>query len=375
MILVFSTSLRGHYLEYFHHIYWGALQRPEKEFTFVYPEEDFIQLKQMEWTMAPNVTMKPVKGLGVEGGVIKKAFVYSKILGREVKITRAKEVVLTNLIQYLPFLPIFVHKTIVKGIRYSIYLYTWKNDGFKKRFEDVIKCLIIKYAKVISKVLILADNSAAVYLNKKYNTTKFAYICDPVVRINKGAVRDLHQELDLPQDKTIVLHAGDLSYRKGTIALLRGLVSCEKSVLDKYSFIFAGRVSPAIKNSFDILFEQLQAKTKDVKLISGFISFDYLGSLIHTSDLLFLTYLQTEQSSGFVGHAADFGKPVVVINTGLLKKIVRKYQLGYTVPNSSPESIRNFLENYPNSVRKIQPNRNSYLESNSIKGFVDALID
>ncbi len=375
MILVFNTSLRGHYLEYFHHIYCGALQRSDKEFTFVYPEEDSILLNQMEWTSASNVTMKPVKGLSMEGGIMKKAYVYSKILGREVKATRAKEVVLTDLIQYFPFLPFFVHKTSVKGIRYSIYLYTWKKDGFKKRCEDVIKCLIIKYTKVISKVLILADNSAAVYLNKKYNTTKFAYICDPVVRINKDMVRDLHQELELPQDKTIVLHAGDLSYRKGTVALLKGLVSCEKSVLDKYYFLFAGRVSPNIKNSFDFLFEQLQAKTKDVKLISGFISFDYLGSLIHTSDLLFLTYLQTEQSSGFIGHAADFGKSVVVVNTGLLKKIVRKYQLGYTIPNSSSESIRVFLENYPDSVKKIQPDRNSYLESNSIKSFVDTLID
>lgn len=375
MILVFNTTLRGHYLEYFHHIYIGALHRHDQDFVFVYPEEDSNQLKQLEWPNSSNVTMKPISGLIVNGGIIKKAFEYSKKLGEEVKSTGADEVILTDIIQFIPFLPLFVHKTSIKGIRYRIYLYTWEKDNLKKHCADVIKCLIIKYSKVIRKVFVLADNSAAVYLNKKYKTNKFAYICDPIVRIDKEMVRDLRQELGVPQNKILMLHAGDLSHRKGTVALLRGLVNCDNDVLDKYYFLFAGRVNPSIKNSFDDLYERLQTKTENVKLISGFISFEYLGSLLYTSDLLLLNYLQTEQSSGFIGHAADFGKPVVVINSGLLGKIVRKYKLGYTIPDASPASISSFLKKHLEPQNTIHSNAHSYIEDNSIDNFVKTLMD
>lgn len=353
----------------------GAIQRPQKVFLFVYPEEDAVQLQQLEWPSSSNVTMKPIRGLNITGNMITKALGYSKVLGRAVREAKAKEVILTDLIQYFPFLPFFVHKTRVKGIRYTIYLYTWKKDGFKKHCSDVLKCLIIKYFKVIHKVFILADNSAAVYLNKKYKTNKFSCICDPIVRIDKDKVRDLRRELGISLNKTIVLHAGDLTHRKGTDALLKGLVNCDSNVLTKYYFVFAGRVSPTIKNKFDLLFEQLQTKTKDVKLITGFISFEDLGSLLYTSDLLFLNYIQTEQSSGFIGHAADFGKPVVVINSGVLRKLVRKYRLGYTIPDSSPASICSFLKNYQKTTNKYFGNAEQYIRDNSIKCFVDTLID
>ncbi len=375
MILVFNTSLRGHYLEYFHHIYMGALQRPEKHFLFAYPEEDASQLKQMEWPSSPNVTLKPVKGLNVTGSIIKKARLYSKALGREVETVKADEVILTNIMQYLPFLPIYVHKTKVKGIIYTIYLYLWKTDGIKKRIFDIVKFLIFKRSKVVHKVYVLADNSAAVCLNKLYKTDKFDFICDPVVRVNKDNVRDLREELGVSQNKVFVLHAGDLSCRKGTIALLKGLVSCDNTVLDRYYFLFAGRISPSIKNEFDELYNQLQTKTKDVKLITGFIPFDFLGSMIFTSDLLMLNYLQTAQSSGFIGYAADFGKPVVVINNGLLKKNVRKFKLGYVIPDASPDTIRDFLDCYQKGCYEPSPCSSKYVETNSIENFSDTLID
>lgn len=374
MILVFNTSLRGHYLEYFHHIYMGALQRPEKHFLFVYPEEDASQLKQMEWPSSPNVSLKPVKGLNVAGNIIKKARLYSKVLGREVEAAKADEVILTNIIHYLPFLPLYVHKTKVKGIVYTIYLYSWKTDGIKKRISDIVKYLIFKHSKVVHKVFVLADHSAAVYLNKLYKTDKFDFICDPVVRIDKDKVHDLREELGVSQDKVFVLHAGDLSCRKGTIALLKGLVSCDRTVLDRYYFLFAGRISPGIKNEFEELYNQLQTKTKGIKLITGFIPFDFLGSMIFTSDLLLLNYLQTSQNSGFIGYAADFGKPVVVINNGLLKKNVRRFKLGYVIPDASPQSIRCFLEGYQKGCYEPSRRSSKYVEINSIENFTETLI-
>ena len=376
MILVFNTSLRGHYLEYFHHIYMEALQRPEKMFTFAYPEEDVSQLKQLEWLTAPNITLKPVKGLNITGNILKKARLYSKVLGCEVKTTKADEVILTNIMQYLPFLPLYVHKTKVKGIVYSIYLYTWKTDSIKKRLSDILKYLIFKCSKVVYKVFVLADRSAALRLNKLYKTNKFDFICDPVVRIDKNKVHDLREELGIPQNKVVVLHAGDLSHRKGTISLLEGLLSCDDTVFDRYYFLFAGRISPDVRNNFDALFDQLQTKTKGIKLITGFIPFDFLGSLIFTSDLLMLNYLQTAQSSGFIGYAADFSKPVVVISTGLLRKIVRKFKLGYIIPDASPASIRCFLENYQKEHYETSSlSSNTYLNVNCIENFVDTLID
>ena len=56
-ILVFDSVLSGHHLEYIHHIYLGAIQRPEIEYVFAVPENEWFQVKDnQEWPIANNIS-------------------------------------------------------------------------------------------------------------------------------------------------------------------------------------------------------------------------------------------------------------------------------------------------------------------------------
>lgn len=56
--LIFDPTLSGHHLEYIHHIYLGAIQRPEFEYVFAVPEDEWQQVKDnQEWPPANNISL------------------------------------------------------------------------------------------------------------------------------------------------------------------------------------------------------------------------------------------------------------------------------------------------------------------------------
>jgi hypothetical protein len=85
-----------------------------------------------------------------------------------------------------------------------------------------------------------------------------------------------------------------------------------------------------------------------------------------------IPYKATAQSSGVLGYAAQFKRPVVAPNEKLLGKLVRKYHLGYTLKSSNSEDIAIFLREIEiiKIENKIQKN---YLESNSVLNFVNII--
>ena len=366
--LIFNDTLKGHRLEYFHHLYVGACEKTDTSFVFSYPESDKDLLKEYDWPEHQHIKMVSMPSFP-EGGGLRDIWKKNKVLSGMVKSIKPSRVILIDVMGHLPFLPLLVRKTKVYGVIYGIYLYTWKQDPFRVRVAHIFKYFIFSRFPVFDKIFIQSDSSAAANLNTLYHTRKFQYICDPIVPIDKSNIKDIREELKIPIEKKIVLHPGDLSRRKGTIALLKGLVECSSEILDNYYFIFAGRVSSQCKNEFADLFNKIKEKTKNIQLIEGFLSFDYLGSLICTSDILFIPYQLTNQSSGIVSYAAEFSKPAIVTKEGLLGKIVKKNHLGIVIKDSSPTSIKKILKEGIN----WSPSENLFIESNSVKEFYTTL--
>lgn len=363
-ILVFNDTLKGHRLEYFHHLYVTAAENDDYTYVFSYPDFDSQLLSEYDWPQKDNLQMIPISGFPKNDG-LRAIWVKNTILSKIVKTIKPSRVILIDIMGHMPFLPFLVRNTCINGVIYGIYLYTWKKDSIKKKISHVIKYYLFSKFKVFGNIFIQSDGSSAALLNKKYGTNKFHYLCDPVVPIDKRNITDVRQKLGIASGLKIVLHPGDLSRRKGTIALLKGLSECSPVLLGKYYFIFAGRVSNQCFDEFYLYYNKIKEKTSNIKLIEGFLPFDYLGSLIYTSDLLFIPYLLTNQSSGIVGYAAEFNKPVVVTKEGLLAKIVKKNHIGFVIKDSSPKSIISFLDN----DWEWRASTNLYMEKNTIREF------
>jgi glycosyltransferase involved in cell wall biosynthesis len=370
--LVFDIEMTGHHLEYLHHLYCAAGQKVNEEFVFAFPESFDDVSSNFEWPYYSNITIHYLKGydvVKVKCNILKRSYYLSKLLKKTAKDLQITHIFLIVLMQFLPFLPFFLNKKYkVSGIVYQIYLYRWKQSSVFTKLQDVFKYLSLSNFNIFEKVFLLNENSAPHYLNKKYKTNKFYNLVDPVVPIIGNDIRNMREDLEILNKTKVILHLGTMSKTKGTLEIFEALGVMRKEEYTNYTFIFAGKVQDDIKESFYKMYNKFKDKVQII-LFDEFCSFEFMGSLLLTCDIILCPYKRTSQSSGIIGYAAQFGKIVIVPKKGMLAKLVRNYKLGLFFENDTPYGIINVIE----KTEICSPN-NNYLEMNSIKNFTKAIL-
>jgi hypothetical protein len=148
------------------------------------------------------------------------------------------------------------------------------------------------------------------------------------------------------------------------LEILRAIDHMEENQLNRYYFIFAGKM---VSKSVEII--QLISKYKNHPsccFINRFILDEELNWLCQNVDLFLLPYKRDCQSSGCIGYAAEFNKPVIVSKDGFLGKLVLRNKLGYRIGNSNSITICNFLTSLTR-IKRI--NGQSYLSNLTVENF------
>lgn len=370
--LIHCTSVAGHLLEYLHHLYIGAIGCKDCHFCFVVPH-DFQEKKGLfSWPETSNVTFETLEGIvyNVDKlGLLKKSYLKARNLGWYVKRYKPTDVVLLDLISYIPFLPLFVRpSTRISGIIYRVYLYEWKDSKFKKKVEDVAKYLIFSRFDVFHRVFVLNDATASVYLNRLYKSSVFKYLPDPIASQSAYSPKNVRQKYNIGDNKTVYLHPGGMLPYKGTIEILRALDKLDDEELSNLVVIFAGRITPGIKNAFFDFYNRLKNRTHII-LKDGFLSFEDLADLFVSCDYVLIPYKVKGQSSGIVGHAAFYNKPVIVAEGGIIGKTVKKWHLGVNIKEPTAKYIMDFISH----PRKIDIDGGGYVLTHSVSNFCDII--
>lgn len=368
-VLIHSTFVGGHQLEYLHHLYMGAISRTHNNYVFVVPKNFFIDGESMSWPESSNIQIVTTT-YSEKGGMLTKSYRLCKDLAQYINMYKASEVILIELMGYLPFLPFLISSKVkVSGIIYRIYLYDWKSEPNLKRLLEIFKYLLFSRFRVFDRVFILNDSASSVYLNKLYHTSRFCYLTDPIASLPNYVAKNIRSELGVEQGKTIYLHPGGMLPYKGTIEILKALTLLNEQQLDKLAIIFSGRVTPILREEFDYYLEKLKNKVQIV-LIEGYLPFERLADLFITSDYVLIPYKVKSQSSGIVGHAAYYKKPVIVAKGGVIGKLVRKWQLGFLLKSPLPEEIASFLIH----PQPFEYKENDYKEEHSVDNFIYTIL-
>ncbi len=368
-VIVFEPDLKGHRLEYIHHIYIGALNS-DRTFHFVLSPLFNDVKDKFEWPGSDNISIHILEDeeqrIFSAGNGIKAFYNKYRIIKKYASHYKATIIFLVMLIQYLPIIPLFLFSKIkFVGIIYRIYLYNWKKDALKKKISEVIKWSLLSKISSVAKAFILNDSSASVYLNKKYSTSKFAYLPDPYSQITYKA-KDKREDLGIDEQNKIFLHFGGLTRRKGTIDILDSLFKLNDEEKKHYTFIFAGEVYKDIKDEFYSKYNKLKDSI-NILLFDEFCSYEFLNDLCYTCDCILIPYHNTNQSSGIISYAAYYNKPVIGPANGLLGKIIRKYHLGITIEDLS--AINNYY------CCKFTKTENQYIESHTVTEFSTTIIN
>lgn len=374
--LIYDTNLGGHHIEYLHHYYIAALSKPEDEFIFCIDKASFENRKgQYNWPETKHIRFEYISQNTITrcntGNIYIQGWRKSKEISLAAKKYKCDKVILTMLMEVIPFILFMLPKnTVVRGIIYMIYLYELKQMSLLKRVITTLRYLLMVKSNRLDRAFILNDKNSAIRLNKIYHTNKFHYIPDPVPSVEISKLINLRSQLSIPKDSVIYLHFGVLSTRKGTLDILEAIkISQKKDLLNKH-FVFAGVVKEHLRIHFYQLIKEIKELGANILVFDEFCSKDFLYNLCYTCDIILMPYHYTNLSSGVLGYAAVFKKPVIGPGSGIIGNCIREYRLGHTLSKISKEDIKEaFL------LPLSYTGRNHYEKQNSIDGFIKTILE
>lgn len=368
-ILVFDTALDGHHLEYIHHLYDYAV-KSKNIFMVIAVPESYNNVKHLfTWEDSDNVRIRSITSqdyLTSKGSlsIIRIASLIKSIC-REYSLN---DVFFVSLMAYLPFLPFFFFFSEIRlsGIVYKIYLYEWTHLNRIGKVKNIFLYSI--FILLVHKIFILNDKSATRVLNYKWKTNKFVYLPDPYVKLPNNQTLE-RSSLGIVEDKIVFFHFGQMSERKGTLDVLDLISKLSNKALKNVCFIFAGCVSKEISEVFYYLVRQ-NCKRTQIIVMDEFCSYEKLSALTQLSDYLVIPYHQTSQSSGVISYGAQYRKPVIVRNTGLISKLVKKYHMGYII---NDPFVSNMIDSFEELINRGHNVPKDYLISHSVLDFNEAI--
>lgn len=373
--LVFTTELKGHYIEYVHHIFMAALEHIDENYIFIVPPAFEILKENYAWP--GNVNIEIVKLNEIEIARINSSNKYIRslkrylILKKYINLYHPDGIFLISLMEYMPFLGLMIYKKLrIRGIIYLIYLYRWKESTFVHRLFDILKYLILTRLKIFENIFILNDRSSVLYLNKLFKTKKFCYIPDPVIDSGNDNNVNLREQLSIEIDKKVILHPGGISERKGSLDILKAIDYIDPSTRKIFCFIFAGLIDKDVRDEIYSL-KRKNEKCVQILIFESFIPYDYLMDLFYTADFVILPYKNKFQSSGMLGYANFFSKVAIVPKGGLLGKLVKKYRMGILISEVTGKGIAEVLNKL--DIKEIAISQ-KYLKQRSPAKFIEIIL-
>lgn len=366
-IAIFDFYLGGHHIEYLHHIYMNVMHNSNLRVTFIIPNNFESFKAELEWPVSDNIDFvfyelddKKVRSLST----LEKSRLLSRLLNDYVKKTGIKDVVLIELMPFLPLLPFIVDKDIrLTGIVYNFPIYS-KEVSLKENLYNKLIWKMISYFKVFQRVCLLNSKKAVEIYNKRYKTNKFSYLPDPYIPIPLESSEVSNIRKLIKSEAKVFVHLGGMSRRKGTLLILDALLKLDASVLRNKTFIFAGRIIEDIHDEFYHKVEELRDKVQII-VIDRFCKYSTFGACCDIADFILIPYMNIGQSSGVCSYAAQFRLPVIGPDKGLLGEIIRENGLGYTL-DITVERLAEVIEmvdkvSIPVDVEKSQ----NYLSNNT----------
>lgn len=363
--LIYSPTPEGHYVEYLHHLYLHALADVENEYVFIcHPH--YLTLR---WKNCNNIKMVAMSDKEIvcdsEGSLLKRAYKITQQLRIWCKQYDIDRIWLLGLMNVMPFVAFCLPRKVkVTGIIYRIYFYSETKPSLLRTMMEKVRYSLLAISSSISKVMILNSETATIKLRKMFHSDKFCFLPDPVPSINDTNVKDVRHELGIDISKKIFLHFGAMTERKGTLEILDAISLLSEEKLSDKVFLFAGKVNGDIKTQFYNKLDTLKTKA-NIKVFDEFCSFEFLFNLCYTCDVILIPYKEVMQSSGVIGYASHFRKPVIGPSAGLIGELIKQYHLGITIKQVSAKLVADAI------VKEFPDAKIDYAQGHTVENFID----
>lgn len=361
-VVVFDTESTGHHREYLQHItHYLKIGKLDCEVVFAVHPSVAVALDE-------KVETDSVEIISIESNTIAELHSIESLWRRSLhewgiaekyahRLSADHCVLMTlNWFQIGLLLPT-AHRVpyTISGIFFSPYPrwspepQTWRArlSIFLKRFRKKMLMWLMMRNTKISAVHVLNDPRAADYLNRTIDNKqgRFRTLPDPVpVLPAPQADEDLYKRYSVEQDRTLFLFFGTISKRKGIFRLLDAFGNLPKEVQGKAALLLLGRLKDEQQPDIRKQVHTLQQKSAlQIRTDFRFLEPEELALALQGCDIVLAPYQRTEGSSGVIGNAARFQRPVIGPQSGLIGELIQSYGLGDAVDTNSTETLTNAL--------------------------------
>ncbi len=171
---------------------------------------------------------------------------------------------------------------------------------------------------------------------------KVVTLPDPAAHPPTPSEQDLAEiGRELPDGRVVFALFGELSERKGPLALLKALSALPAGVSDSVAVVLAGRVDPAIRHELDRLLIAVRWNRPElaISLIDRWLTTGEIAALLQRADVVLTPYQRFVGSSGVLNWAAATQTPVICQDYGLLGRLTARLHLGLAVDTSDPSAL------------------------------------
>jgi len=206
--------------------------------------------------------------------------------------------------------------------------------------------------------------------NTLLNGVKRRVICDPWMATSALDRSSARTQLNLPENKVIILHAGTSRREKGLKDLCLAMGRLSPIQTQELLLYRIGQVDPA-----DRPWLQGLIKNKLACSVERYVSEDELLAAYAACDWVVLPYRDQAESSGIMVHAAAHQRPVLVSDFGLIGDWTRQFGLGLTFKHKNVLDLSLKLGELTKTEEGIFPGLNKFAQLHTTASFQSTIIE
>lgn len=352
-ILFYDFDVTGHHAEYVNHIL-GTIKNSTSPNSYVFLLNEKFKEKL-------NVNSKNVKYVffNTSDFLIEKSLLFRtkkelEFIQKKAKENQVSDIFLFNIDPYQVSLVwrknhdsfryhgiLFSPPTRIQTPANAQFLSRWKQIFRKKRKEQQLKFCVKNLNG--GKIFVLNDEKVVSILNSKIQTQTeaFRYLPDPIQQTQGEVKQDLRKKFGISSETTVLLAFGSIIPRKNLQRCIRALTNLPEN--KPYCLLIAGKGKPNYVADLQKEYDENTTCKHQLIIANIFLSEAEIPDYFSAANVVLMPYINFYGSSGVLGHAMRFGKPVIAPEVGLIADLVRRYDLGLTVNPLSQKAIESAL--------------------------------
>jgi len=271
----------------------------------------------------------------------------------------------------------------ISSIIFLLYEHLSANIVTKNHLRRFWKYMQLKWTlrnKNVQQLFILNDPATVSKLNRLFSSTPvFQYLPDPIAPAPETAPAiSIREEYDIEASKTLFAIIGKNDPRKNIPTILSAFETLDDNDQSQVALLILGYCEPvAYKEEMEKRLEQLSQTHPNLSVKADFRHLPpaHFHAAFQQVDVVLMLYRNHFASSGILGHAMYYKKPVLAPDLGLLAKLVQKYEMGICVDSSDVAAIRQALL----EIRTFAPQRpellNAYLQKHTTEAFSQFILE